>query len=300
MSRKPSPSSAKSRTDARRANARRRRAGGGLLGRWKGMGRLGDVKMALAALVGSALFLTVVWSAALGGPSWMPKSLQDIRTATLGATGDAGFRVEEVLVAGRDQTDRDRILSALGVARGDPILGFDPHQAHKRVMDLPWIRSASVERRLPGTILVRIEERVPMALWQNERRHSLIDREGNILANHDLQNFTHLPMVVGSDAHRKARVFLDVLSQYPNVADLVDAAIRVGERRWDLRLTNGVEVRLPETGLTAALDELSRMTGEIDLFERDVVAIDLRLEDRLVVQTSPLANENRRSPEENT
>ena len=300
MSRKPSPSSAKSRTDARRAGARRRRAGGGALGRLKSMGRLGDAKVAVAALFGSMLFLAVVWSAASGGSGWIPKNLQDVGTTALGATGDAGFRVEEVLVAGRDQTDRDRILAALDVARGDPILGFDPHQAHARVMDLPWIRSASVERRLPGTILVRIEERVPMALWQHERRHSLIDREGNVLADHDLQNFTHLPMVVGSDAHRKARAFLDVLNQYPNIADMVDAAIRVGERRWDLRLTNGVEVRLPETGLTAALNELSRMTDEIELFDRDVVAIDLRLEDRLVVQTSPLANERRRLPEENT
>lgn len=308
MSRKSTASSAKSRTDARRAGSRRRRVGGGFWGRWKAMGRIGNAKLALSALVGSMLFLAVVWSAALGGmgggmgsgAGWIPRDFQGFRMAALGATGDAGFRVEEVLVAGRDQTDRDQILAALGVARGDPILGFDPHSAHERVMNLPWIRSASVERRLPGTILVRIEERVPMALWQHERQHNLIDREGNILADHDLRNFSHLPMVVGSDAHEKARVFLDILGQYPDIAEDVEAAIRVGKRRWDIHLTNGIEVRLPETGLTAALDELSRMTDEIDLFERDVVAIDLRLEDRLVVQTSPISSERRDVPEENT
>ncbi|WP_366656932.1 cell division protein FtsQ/DivIB [Fodinicurvata sp. EGI_FJ10296] len=279
-----------------RAATRRAGAGRGRLRRWTG-GRLGGLKVALPALATSVIFLGIVWSLASG---WGPRSVDEVRAATLDATGDAGFRIEEVLVAGRDQTDREAILTALGVTRGDPILGFDPHLAHERVMGLPWIRSASIERRLPGTILVRIEERVPMALWQHERQHKLIDREGNVLADHDLQNFTHLPMVVGREAHRNARSFLDVLGQYPEIADEVEAAIRVGERRWDLRLTSGVEVRLPETGLTPALNELSRMMHEVDLFDRDVVAIDLRLEDRLIVQTSPMATERRGLPEENT
>src|SRR3546814_9628127 len=68
------------------------------------------------------------------------------------------------------------LLAALGIGRGEPILRFDPDAAHEAILALPWVKTASVERRLPDTIFVRIEERRPMALWQNERQLKEIGR----------------------------------------------------------------------------------------------------------------------------
>ena len=67
---------------------------------------------------------------------------------------------------------------------------------------------------------------------------------------------------------------------------MTKAAIFVGERRWNLRLKDGLDIRLPEQDVGNALGALSRLDREEKLFSRDIVAVDMRLPDRLVVQLS--------------
>jgi cell division protein FtsQ len=84
----------------------------------------------------------------------------------------------------------------------------------------------------------------------------------------------------------------------PTLAKRIDAAVWVSERRWDLRLDNGVVIRLPETEIAAALRQLDDLEKSHPFLDRDIVAVDLRLPDRLVVQTSAQASQRRRVPEE--
>lgn len=212
----------------------------------------------------------------------------------------AGLSVEEVLVTGRERTRSDDLLAALGTGRGAPILAFDPAAARDAIAALPWVKEVVVARRLPDTIVVSLEERQPMALWQHERQLRVIDRDGRVLSDYEYDDFADLPLVVGPDAADHADELLALLATQPAVAQRVAAAIRVGARRWDLRLVNGIDVRLPEHAPALALAHLARALEEGNLFERDILLIDLRLEDRLVIRTSPVSAERRRLPEENT
>ncbi|MEQ8965582.1 MAG: cell division protein FtsQ/DivIB, partial [Azospirillaceae bacterium] len=220
--------------------------------------------------------------------------------AALDATAGLGFSVQEVLVAGRHATDGDLLLETLDVDRGAPILAFDPDRARDAIEALPWVRTATVERRLPDTVFVSLVERRPLALWQHDGRFQVIDAEGVVLTERGLDRFDHLPMVVGGDAPENARALLEVLDSVPAVADRVEAAIRVGQRRWNLRLDNGVTVRLPEAGLAGALARLAAVERDDGLLDRDIRSIDLRIAGRLVIRTTPVANELRLLPEENT
>ena len=67
----------------------------------------------------------------------------------------------------------------------------------------------------------------------------------------------------------------------------------VAERRWNLRLKNGIDVRLPDTNIEQALETLARFDREKNLLSRDIVAVDLRLPDRLTVRLSEAAAERR-------
>lgn len=255
-----------------------------------------------AALKACAVALPVL---ALGaGAAWLVQSGGIGRTAerlgdtVVGAAAGAGLIVREVMVEGRGETPREEIMNALGVARGAPILGLDLERARTDLERLPWVATATVERRLPDTVFVRLTERRPLALWQREGRLSLIDTDGVVLTERDLGRYRNLPIIVGADAPRHAGALLDALAEVPAVAKHVQAAVRVGGRRWDLRLDSGVAVRLPETEIRHALRQLAEVVAKHPLLERDVVAIDLRLPDRLVVQTSPGSAERRRLPQE--
>ena len=72
------------------------------------------------------------------------------------------------------------------------------------------------------------------------------------------------------------------VSRYPQISSKVRAYQRVGSRRWDLQLENGIQVLLPENGLEAGLSRLAQLDEEKDIFNRAVERIDLRSDDRVV------------------
>ena len=58
----------------------------------------------------------------------------------------------------------------------------------------------------------------------------------------------------------------------------------VAERRWNLRLKNGIDVKLPETNVEQALQLLANLDHDKRLLSRDILAVDMRLPDRVSVR----------------
>ena len=218
--------------------------------------------------------------------------------ALIDLTVDAGLEVQEVLVEGRNETDRAAVMAAIQVKRGDPIMKFDPEAARAGLERLRWVANATVERRLPNTVFVKLDERRPMALWQRDGKLALIDRDGEVLTERELGRYNNLLQIIGADAPKHAQELLGHLGTVPALFQRVNAATRIGGRRWDLHLTNGVVIRLPESDIGGALHHLADQEAKQPVLDRDIVAVDLRLPDRLVIQTSTTAAQRRRAPEQ--
>lgn len=218
----------------------------------------------------------------------------------LSASANFGLTLQEVVVTGRKETDRSALLVALGQKRGDTILTFDVDEARARIEALPWVKSAQVERAFPETVRVSIIERKPLAIWQNEGRLELIDTEGNPIRTGDLRRFRQLPIVVGPDAAEHAPALFQLVAGYPEIAARVTDAVRVAGRRWNLRLDEQTEISLPEEQPVEALQRLDRLERDSSLLERDIIGVDLRYGDRIVVRLAPGAEDHLRSPERST
>ena len=197
------------------------------------------------------------------------------------------LRVADIQIDGRSNTPEPLLRTALGVAVGDRILGFSVEGARSRIESLAWVEHVSVERRLPGTIVVDLTERRPFAIWQSGGKFQLIDRDGGVVLNEDVARFSDLPLVVGLDAPAHAAAMLDGLTAVPTIKTMVAAMVRVGERRWNLQLKNGITVMLPEGHEAAALTRLSELQASQALLDRPLVTVDMRLPDRLAVRAKP-------------
>jgi cell division protein FtsQ len=215
------------------------------------------------------------------------KALQYATDRLLDGTARLGLVVADIRVEGRETTDRETILGALGAAPGTPILAMSPSWAREQLEALPWVRSAVVERRLPDTLCVRLVERKPLALWQHGGKLELIDREGAVIPVTRLDRFAKLPLVVGDSAARHAAELLDMLATEPDLASRVSAAIRVGDRRWNLRIDNAIDVFLPADAAASAWAQLARIERSSAILKRDVQVVDVRLPDRLFLRVSP-------------
>ncbi len=229
-----------------------------------------------------------------GGGGWwaissgqMTRGVEQVRWAAISTTAQMGFRVKEVMVSGRQQTSRKTLIDTLNIARGAPILAFDIAAAKLRVDALPWVRTATVERMLPDTILVSINEREPLALWQLDNKLHLIDAEGAVILTDGLENYADLLMVVGEGAQARAAELIATLGVEPDLMTHVRAATWVGDRRWNLHLKGGIGVRLPEDNPAAAWSRLAQYHRNHQVLDKNVTVLDLRIPDRLIVKTGP-------------
>lgn len=230
------------------------------------------------------LFLMVVFHSAA------PHSAGTLATMRerLGAmTAASGLRVTDIVIEGRANTPEPLLWSAIGVKKGDPILGFSLEETRANIERIPWVERATIERRLPGTVVINLQERRPFAIWQHQGNFVLVDRAGQVVANQNVAQFRHLPWIVGQGAPGAAAVLLDALRERPALAEKVAASVRVGERRWNLHMKNGIDVMLPEGHEVVALDRLIQLQQEHNVLDRSLAAIDLRLPDRMVFRPKP-------------
>ncbi|MGE0223963.1 MAG: cell division protein FtsQ/DivIB [Acetobacteraceae bacterium] len=225
--------------------------------------------------------LVLARSAAPGG------SIVTLRERVGDMAAGFGLRVADIVIEGRANTPEPLLRAAIGISKGDPILGFSVEEARKRIEELSWVEHATVERRLPDTVIVVLQERRPFAIWQNQGKFLLIDRAGQVVTNRDVVDFKHLPLVVGVGAPLAAAALLDALTDRPALAARVEAAVRVGGRRWNLHLKNGADVMLPEGHERVAIDRLMQLHETQAILDRPLLAIDMRLGDRLVVRPRP-------------
>ncbi len=210
-------------------------------------------------------------------------ALSDTRNAI---ANSAGFRITTVAINGRKQLTQDEVLAIGGVNGRSSLLFLDAAAVRDKLKANPWIADATVLKLYPGRLQIDIVERSAFALWQQSGRLSVIADDGAVLEPYLSRSFISLPLVVGKGAETHAKNFLALLARYPRVRSVTKAAIFVGERRWNLRLKDGLDIRLPENDVGNALASLSKLDKEERLFSRDIVAVDMRLPDRLIVQLS--------------
>ena len=213
----------------------------------------------------------------------LTQALSDTRNAL---ANSAGFRITTVGINGRKQLSQDEVLAIGGVNGRSSLLFLDADAVRDKLKANPWIGEATVLKLYPGRLQIDIVERSAFALWQQDGHLSVIADDGAVLEPYVTRRFTSLPLVVGKGAETRARDFLALLNRYPQVRSATKAVIFVGERRWNLRLKDGLDIRLPENDVGNALATLSTLDKEDRLFSRDIVAVDMRLPDRLTVQLS--------------
>lgn len=241
------------------------------------------IRLAFIAFAGMAA-LGVAGLAMTGG---LGPAGEAVRTAFASHLTASGYVVRAVDVAGAHDVSATEIAEAIGARPGTGLIDIDPVQARAAVEALSRVDSARVIRLWPDRISVIITERSPFALWQNEGVHYVIDRRGMVLEGEDPSHHAGLPRLVGAGANSAAEEIINVLARQPELASLVTHAVRVGERRWNLRLASGSDILLPERGVASAVALIAALHADQRVLDLDAQAFDLRGEGEMVVRAWP-------------
>lgn len=203
----------------------------------------------------------------------------------LSASG--GFRLSQVEVRGREKTDAALITQALGMKQGEGIFTVSLDDIRHHLEQIDTVRHATVERRLPDRLFIDLQERQPVAIWQNQQTLRVVDADGVVLEKEAPADYKKLMVVVGEDAPKHLPELFQMLSQQASLVDDVTSAVRVGGRRWDLRLKNGMKIMLPEEEPLIALKKLAEWKEKKKIMEKAISAIDFRLKERVFIRVTP-------------
>lgn len=195
-----------------------------------------------------------------------------------------GFGISHVGVVGNRELVAEEVVELSGLGRTASLPFLDPKALQAKLLGVPLIAEASVNKLYPDQLVIEIRERVPFALWQNDGHVQVIAEDGTAIEELNDARFLRLPHVVGPDANLRVKEFVALVAAVPELKDQIRAGILVSKRRWTLKLLNGVDVKLPETGAEAAIKSFAEIERAEGLTKRAVLAIDLRLPDRITLR----------------
>lgn len=252
---------------------------------------LGSGRVNIPAHTGTVSAFALLAATGLYGMS-VGGHTQDVAEAT---TSAAGFAIEDVKVSGNDETSEIEILQLLGLDGTTSLVALNADAARQKIANLPWVQNVEVRKVYPKAVEVKLKERKAYAIWQHGSELSLIQKDGSVIAPLRDNKFAKLPLFVGRDAEIAAASVEDEFGKWPDIRSHVKAFVRVAGRRWDLYLDNGVIIKLPEDNIDGALARLTTLDKNENLLQRDIAAVDLRLDDRTAIELTPDAATRRQA-----
>jgi cell division protein FtsQ len=236
-----------------------------------------DIALTLFVLLGAALLgaerggqLDGVAAQASRVGDWVARSL--------------GLGVAVVTVSGTTHMGEARILAIAGIDPSRSLPFFDVGEAKVRLEADPLVKQASVRKLYPNQVVIDIVERTPYAVWQKGGDVSAIAADGAPIDEVMDGRYADLPFVVGEGANGRVREYVTLIDAMDELKPRVEAGVLVGQRRWNLRLKSGVDVKLPEENPEAAIAELLNLQRQSRILDKDMLALDFRVPGRVFVR----------------
>lgn len=217
------------------------------------------------------------------------KSIDYTWNKTLDLSAFIGLRIDDVYVEGRQNASAFQVAEVVKAKSGQPILAFNIDEIQEKLERIDWIKSAVVQRRLPGILYVKLNERKPIAVWNHQNQFFLVDTEGAAITPESLEKFKSLPLISGTDAAIHAPAIINVIDKFPEIRKSLTSISRIRGRRWDLVLAKGMVVKLPEENLEEALGKVSLLLEQKRINPDQVSVVDLRIPKQIILKLTNLA-----------
>jgi cell division protein FtsQ len=195
-----------------------------------------------------------------------------------------GFGVNVITISGQRSLSADEALAAAAVTDRHSLLFLDALAVRERLMATPLIKDARVRKLYPGQLVIELTERDEFALWQSEGQIFVVAQDGKAIDVLRDERFIHLPFVVGEGANERVAEFQRIVDAAGDFKSKIRAGVLVTNRRWNVKLVNGVDVKLPELKPEGAIASLAKLARTQQILDKDIISIDMRVAGRIAAR----------------
>ena len=145
-----------------------------------------------------------------------------------------------------------------------------------------FLDRVEVKKKYPNTIIIKVFETKPIAIFFNKKAKYIIDSSFNLISFRDNNNFNKLPSVYGEDADKNFKEFIEVLkiNSFPVKKIKNFFYFQVG--RWDIELLNNKVIKFPNKNIEEVIIKSINLLNRDDFKNYNI--IDLRIDDKIIVE----------------
>ena len=242
-------------------------------------------------LVIATLLILVITGLKFFNPSYLARIYQKSSFYFLHYLNLDNREFDEINISGNNRVTDEQIIAAITEAKKqatkNSLNDYQPliqNFITKIKAELPWVDQVMIARSMPNILNISITEYEPFAIWQNDGKKFITDKKGNLIPiDNNTDEFRHMVILSGKGANLHAQSLFNIFTIDPNLSANVYSATWIGDRRWDIRLENGLLIKLPENNISNAwrrLIKIYNMPGSI----MGLKILDLRISDKIYLE----------------
>ena len=188
-----------------------------------------------------------------------------------------GFAIKNIKILGIKNMSKKTVIQIVNAEKKSNIFNVNLSKIYNNLSDNDWVRDLYVERILPNTIKIEIQEKKPIGIWQNEMSNTLITKYGETISTANIYKFkNNLPIIHGDYANKNAYSILKILRTNKAFAQNIWSLTYINNRRWNLHFKQGIIVLLPSKGVLEAWDKIIKLQGQYNVLNLGLTELDFR------------------------
>ena len=195
------------------------------------------------------------------------------------------FQIKNVIIEGSEKSNISEIENNVTEFKGN-LIGLNFNSIKEIVESSEWVKRASIKKVLPSTLKIDVTENDPYAIYFQEGKSFLIDLDGSIITEINLNNYEDdLLFVRGENSPELLEQLIrDISITFPNLTQTLEEVEFIEKRRWNLKLNNKLLVKLPDENIQQSLKNLKQLFEEQEVMESNIIEIDLRIQGRAALK----------------
>lgn len=106
--------------------------------------------------------------------------------------------IKDITVEGNSRLSSQDIVEASGITVGENIIKANIGDGEDAVTELPYIETADIGRKFPGTVNIQVQERSPYMQFSYNYSFAVVDSKG-VLLEYSIRRNNEIPLVKGFD-----------------------------------------------------------------------------------------------------
>ena len=195
------------------------------------------------------------------------------------------FQIKHVIIEGSKKSDKSEIENDIIKFSGN-IIDSNFDSIKKLVESKEWVKRTSIKKVLPSTLIINVIENDPYAIYFSEGKSFLIDLDGSIISEINIDNYDDdLIFVKGENSPESLEELIkDITIAFPDLTQNLKELELIEKRRWNLKLNNKLLVKLPDENIRQSLKNLKLLFDEQEVMQSNIIEIDLRIQGRAALK----------------